>query len=70
MKLIAETIYRIAPTDVPVLIVGASGVGKELVAKAIHLDSQRESDSFVAINFIANSRPFTGSIRQKSTNPF
>ncbi len=50
MKLIAETIHRIAPTDVPVLIVGPSGAGKELVAKAIHKDSRRESDSFVAIN--------------------
>ena len=50
MKLIAETIHRIAPTDVPVLIVGPSGAGKELVAKAIHKDSQRESDTFVAIN--------------------
>lgn len=50
MKLIAETIHRIAPTDVPVLIVGQSGTGKELVAKAIHKDSQRESDAFVAIN--------------------
>ncbi len=50
MKLVAKTIHRIAPTDVPVLIVGASGTGKELVAKAIHKDSQRESDAFVAIN--------------------
>ncbi len=50
MKLIAETVHRIAPTDVPVLIVGPSGAGKELVAKAIHLDSLRENDSFVAVN--------------------
>ncbi len=50
MKLIAETIHRIAPTDVPVLIVGPSGTGKELVAKAIHKDSKRVSDTFVAIN--------------------
>ncbi len=50
MKLVAKTIHRIAPTDVPILIVGASGTGKELVAKAIHKDSKRKSDAFVAIN--------------------
>ena len=50
MKLVAETIHRIAPTDVPVLIVGPSGAGKELVAKAIHKDSDRTSEGFVAIN--------------------
>ena len=50
MKIIAETIDRIAPTDVPVLIVGPSGSGKELVAQAIHADSNRADNPFVAIN--------------------
>ena len=50
MKLVAETIDRIAATDVPVLVVGPSGAGKELVARAIHSDSTRNDNTFVAIN--------------------
>lgn len=50
MKLVAETINRIAPTDVPILIVGPSGAGKELVARAIHDNSTRSKKSFVALN--------------------
>ncbi|MEK7775322.1 MAG: sigma-54 dependent transcriptional regulator [Candidatus Zixiibacteriota bacterium] len=50
MKRVAETIERIAVTDVAVLIVGASGSGKELVARAIHRQSRRRDKTFVAIN--------------------
>ncbi|UCG60751.1 MAG: sigma-54-dependent Fis family transcriptional regulator [Candidatus Zixiibacteriota bacterium] len=50
MKIVAETIHRIAPTEVPVMIVGPSGSGKELVARAIHDNSERTGKPFVAIN--------------------
>ena len=50
MKIVAETISRIAPTDVPVMVVGPSGSGKELVARAIHENSSRADKAFVAIN--------------------
>ncbi len=50
MKAVAETVRRIAPTDVAVLIVGPSGSGKELIAEAIHRDSKRSEKPFVAIN--------------------
>lgn len=50
MKLVAETIDRIAPTDISVLIVGPSGSGKELVSRAIHDNSRRAGRNFVAVN--------------------
>jgi len=50
MKAVAETIDRVATTEVPVMIVGPSGSGKELVANAIHRYSNRAGKPFVAIN--------------------
>ncbi len=50
LKAIAETIERIAPTDISVLIIGPSGSGKELVARAIHENSHRSGKRFVAVN--------------------
>jgi DNA-binding NtrC family response regulator len=50
LKTVARTIEKIAPTDVPVMIVGPSGSGKELVARAIHADSNRHNRPYVAIN--------------------
>jgi two-component system response regulator AtoC len=45
-----KTIAKIADFKTTVLITGESGVGKELVAKAIHARSSRKSEPFVAIN--------------------
>jgi transcriptional regulator with PAS, ATPase and Fis domain len=45
-----EVIARIAPSDVPVLILGETGAGKEVVAHAIHLGSPRAEGPFVRIN--------------------
>jgi DNA-binding NtrC family response regulator len=45
-----RSIARVAPTDATVLIVGASGSGKERVASAIHAHSQRDSKPMTAIN--------------------
>lgn len=45
-----ETIHQVAPTEVPVLIEGESGSGKELTARAIHMASRRSGRSFEAIN--------------------
>ncbi|MBA3563653.1 MAG: sigma-54-dependent Fis family transcriptional regulator [Gammaproteobacteria bacterium] len=49
MRKLYDTIERIAPLDATVLIYGASGTGKELVAQAIHLASGR-SGPFVPVN--------------------
>jgi two-component system NtrC family response regulator len=50
MQRIFEMIRRVAGSDVPVLITGDSGTGKELVARAIHQRSGRRDGSFIAIN--------------------
>ena len=55
MKEVVETIEKIAPQDVTVLITGESGSGKELVARAIHNLSLRKDKNFVAVNCAALS---------------
>src|SRR6266508_6924924 len=47
MQKIFSVIGRIAPTDSSVLITGATGTGKELVARAIHDQSPRRNARFV-----------------------
>ena len=53
MQRILELISRIAGTDSTIYISGESGTGKELIAKAIHLASERRDKPFVAINCAA-----------------
>jgi len=78
MQRVLEVVSRIAKTDSTVFIHGESGTGKELIAKAIHLASERKDKSFVAINCAAlpetlleselfghEKGAFTGAIRSK-----
>ena len=51
--LVLETVRKIAPSDATVLIYGETGVGKELVAKNIHLASGRRDKPFVKVNCAA-----------------
>ncbi len=45
-----ELAARVAPTDAAVLITGGSGTGKELIARAIYLNSKRREQPFLTIN--------------------
>jgi transcriptional regulator with PAS, ATPase and Fis domain len=53
MHKLFETISKAAKTDASIYISGETGVGKELVAKAIHLESSRADKPFIGVN-VAN----------------
>ncbi|MCU0305547.1 MAG: sigma 54-interacting transcriptional regulator [Thermoanaerobaculales bacterium] len=50
MLALYETVAQVGPLDVPVLILGESGVGKELVANALHAESRRSGRLLVPVN--------------------
>ncbi len=47
---ILELVATVSPDDIPVLIMGETGTGKEMIARAIHDSSKRKNEPFVAIN--------------------
>jgi len=53
MRALVERIRRVANASVPVILLGETGVGKNLVARAIHESSPRAPRSFVSINCAA-----------------
>jgi two-component system NtrC family response regulator len=53
MLKVCRMIEKVAPADVTVLILGESGTGKELLARAVHTQSTRKNNRFVAINCAA-----------------
>jgi two-component system response regulator AtoC len=78
MVRIRQQILQIAPVDVPVFVCGESGVGKEVVARMIHLRSKRRNQPFVKVNCAAlpgelleselfgfEQGAFTGAVRAK-----
>ncbi len=50
MQNVFASIQKVAPTDVDVLIIGETGTGKELVARAIHQGSRRSKEPFVPVD--------------------
>jgi DNA-binding NtrC family response regulator len=79
MKEVITLISKAARSDVPVLILGEAGTGKEVVARAIHLQSSRSKGPFVALDCTALSdilqrselfgyerNAFTGAVGEKA----
>jgi DNA-binding NtrC family response regulator len=55
MRRILQTVKTVAPSNLPVLITGESGAGKELIAEALHRNSRRAPKRFVAFNCAGQS---------------
>jgi PAS domain S-box-containing protein len=53
LKTVMEKVARVAPSDATVLLLGETGTGKELVARALHRLSSRQSNSFIKLNCAA-----------------
>jgi DNA-binding NtrC family response regulator len=53
MKNIFDMVRTVGPTDVPVLILGETGTGKELLARALHFESNRKNENIICINSAA-----------------
>jgi formate hydrogenlyase transcriptional activator len=53
LSAVLHQVRTVAPTDATVLLLGETGTGKELVARAIHASSRRQARSFIRINSAA-----------------
>jgi PAS domain S-box-containing protein len=53
LKEVMEKVAKVAPSDATVLLLGETGTGKELVARALHRMSHREGNSFIKLNCAA-----------------
>jgi len=61
LKEVLARVFQVAPTDATVLLLGETGTGKELIARAIHKRSQRATKAFVSVNCAAIPATLIGS---------
>lgn len=61
IKKTIEIARKVAQTDVPVLLLGETGVGKEIFAQSIHYESRRRTSPFISINCRAGGRDLSES---------
>ena len=61
LQAVLSQVAKVAPTESTVLITGETGMGKELIARAIHKRSQRSSRAFVSVNCAAIPRDLIAS---------
>lgn len=50
LRRVMQQVRQVAPTESPVMLSGETGVGKDVIANAIHLDSPRRDGPFIAVN--------------------
>src|ERR1700694_840629 len=50
LQTVLSSLVKVAPTDSTVLIMGETGTGKELIARAVHKHSQRSGQAFISVN--------------------
>ncbi|MGC1373889.1 MAG: PAS domain S-box protein [Candidatus Sulfotelmatobacter sp.] len=78
LKQVMENVAKVSPSDATVLLLGETGTGKELVARALHRRSKRQGKSFIKVNCAAipsglleselfghEKGAFTGSVARK-----
>jgi len=53
LRVVLQHVAKVAPTDSTVLILGETGTGKELIARAIHKRSKRSAGAFIRVNCVA-----------------
>src|SRR5207253_5657974 len=61
LRIVLKQVSKVAPMDSTVLILGETGTGKELIARAIHNRSKRSSRAFIRVNCAAIPRDLIAS---------